>query len=470
MSSAGKISVFVFYIIISSILFSRQVSAQQPNISFQVFYDQLSPYGEWVNYPDWGYVWLPDAGSDFVPYSTQGYWILTEEGWTWMSDYDWGWAPFHYGRWDYDQYYGWFWVPGNEWGPAWVSWRMADGYYGWSPMEPGISISVSFGRMYDSHNDHWIFVHDRDMDRQDINRYAVSRTDRELIGRRSSVINSTYVDSRRHTTYVTGPSRTDYQKVTGREVHPLPVQEYNKPGQELSNGNIRIYRPEVVKNTERDKSPVPGRVTNLKDVRQPSERRVTTQPVNRNPENDNKDVRKTNTVNPQKNSDSPKTLQPGNSIPSNNNKTEKQPVNIRQQNNNPSQNTNNNVQQRSTAPVNANPSQNIKNSPQQHKVQSSDPNPSRNTINSPQQRREEPLKANPSENTRKALQQRSVQPSNSNPAQNTNNAPQQRSVKPVNTNPVQNTGRTQPSNKSEPSNSNNNKAHQDKTKPERDKN
>ena len=84
----------------------------------QVFYDELSPYGTWVNYPDYGYVWVPDAGSDFRPYATNGYWTYTDYGWTWVSNYIWGWAPFHYGRWFYDDYYGWAWVPGNEWAPA----------------------------------------------------------------------------------------------------------------------------------------------------------------------------------------------------------------------------------------------------------------------------------------------------------------------------------------------------------------
>ena len=124
----------------------NRASAQQPDVSFQVFYDQLSPYGQWIDYPNYGYVWIPDAGSDFAPYSTRGHWIITDYGFTWVSDYDWGWAPFHYGRWDYDNYYGWFWIPDNEWGPAWVSWRRADGYYGWEPMGPGISINISFGQ------------------------------------------------------------------------------------------------------------------------------------------------------------------------------------------------------------------------------------------------------------------------------------------------------------------------------------
>ena len=34
--------------------------ATQP-VTTQVFYDQLSPYGQWVNYGNYGYVWIPSA-------------------------------------------------------------------------------------------------------------------------------------------------------------------------------------------------------------------------------------------------------------------------------------------------------------------------------------------------------------------------------------------------------------------------
>jgi len=37
-----------------------------------------------------------------------GIFILWLDG---ASDYNWGWAPFHYGRWAYDPFYGWMWVP-----------------------------------------------------------------------------------------------------------------------------------------------------------------------------------------------------------------------------------------------------------------------------------------------------------------------------------------------------------------------
>src|SRR5690606_41688585 len=108
----------------------KQVQAQNEQVSFQLFYDELSPYGQWINDPQYGYIWLPDVRGDFRPYATNGHWINTEYGNTWYSDYDWGWAPFHYGNWVFNNNYGWAWVPGYEWGPAWVSWRQGGGQIG----------------------------------------------------------------------------------------------------------------------------------------------------------------------------------------------------------------------------------------------------------------------------------------------------------------------------------------------------
>src|ERR1700761_8790672 len=79
--------------------------APPEDASYQTFYDQLSPYGQWIEDPNYGYVWMPDAGPDFKPYATDGHWVYTDEGWTWASDYAWGWAPFHYGRWFFSDGY-----------------------------------------------------------------------------------------------------------------------------------------------------------------------------------------------------------------------------------------------------------------------------------------------------------------------------------------------------------------------------
>jgi hypothetical protein len=40
-------------------------------VTYQTFYDELSPYGKWIDYPGYGYVWSP-AEPDFRPYYTNG--------------------------------------------------------------------------------------------------------------------------------------------------------------------------------------------------------------------------------------------------------------------------------------------------------------------------------------------------------------------------------------------------------------
>jgi hypothetical protein len=279
---------FVLLVVLSSVIFTNQTKAQQPYVSMQVFYDQLSPYGQWVDYPSYGYVWIPDAGYDFVPYSTNGHWILTEYGWTWYSNYNWGWAAFHYGRWDYNNYYGWFWIPDNEWGPSWVVWRSAGDYYGWTPMRPGVSINVSFGNNYDSHNDHWIFVRNRDIMRSNIHRYHVNRNEHERIIRNSRVIENTYDDRGRNARYVAGPDRNDVQRATGRQIRAVGIQENNNPGHKLNKGQLHIYRPQINNHNDRDQRAAPSRVSNLKDVKKPSERNKNNRQHNVNQRENNK--------------------------------------------------------------------------------------------------------------------------------------------------------------------------------------
>ncbi|MFA6402760.1 MAG: DUF6600 domain-containing protein [Salinivirgaceae bacterium] len=244
---------------------AKQALAQESSISIQVFYDELSPYGQWVEYPNYGYVWIPDGGPDFVPYSSGGYWVLTDYGWTWVSDYSWGWAPFHYGRWDYDNYYGWFWVPDTEWGPSWVVWRSSPGYYGWAPMGPGISINLSFETNYNYHHDYWVFVRDTDFDRRDIHRYYVNKHDNDRIIRSSTVIHKTTADNHRRTTYIAGPERADVQKATGRKINARSIQDNSKPGQKVSNKKLNIYRPQVNKSNNATGKPAPNHASQYKE-------------------------------------------------------------------------------------------------------------------------------------------------------------------------------------------------------------
>ena len=328
-----KILILSLTMVIAAVLFPKQLKAQQENVNFQIFYDELSPYGQWVDYPNYGYVWIPDVGNDFEPYSTDGHWVMTDYGWTWISDYDWGWAPFHYGRWNYDNFYGWFWVPDNEWGPAWVTWRSADGYYGWSPMESGLSLSLSFGRPYNRQNDHWTFVRNGDIDRPDISHYYTNQTDRNRIIINSKVINQTYVDNKRNVTYVFGPSREDVQRVTGRSFKSVSVQENDRPGQTMINGQLRIFRPQINKNNNQGTRPTPYRISNLKDVQRPSDRIQNNQTRNISPTDNNMQSRRQDNVNPRINNQQPITPQNTNqTVPD---RSQQQQRTVNQQENNP---------------------------------------------------------------------------------------------------------------------------------------
>ena len=276
MKTFYKIAVILILSLSYTCTSERYLSAQGGYVSFQVFYDQLSPYGEWIDYSDYGYVWIPSVGLDFEPYSSAGYWVMTDYGWTWVSEYRWGWAPFHYGRWDFDNRLGWFWIPGNEWGPAWVTWRRANGYYGWAPLRPGISVSMSFNLGYNDFN-HWCFVRDGDFGRRDIYRYYVDRREYDPIARNSAVINNTYIDNRRNITYIAGPRRDEVQKYIGRRISSMSVRDDARPGQTLNNNQLRIYRPRVENKVSAGSRPAPSRISNMNDIKPRGERNAVPQ-------------------------------------------------------------------------------------------------------------------------------------------------------------------------------------------------
>jgi Family of unknown function (DUF6600) len=108
------------------------------DVSIDFFYDNVGSDGSWAEVADYGYCWQPSiaaSNTKWRPYS-DGYWAYTDVGWTWVSYEDFGWATYHYGRWVRLRDRGWFWVPGREWGPAWVSWRTGGDYVGWAPLPP----------------------------------------------------------------------------------------------------------------------------------------------------------------------------------------------------------------------------------------------------------------------------------------------------------------------------------------------
>ncbi len=249
-----------------------------PPISNQTFYDELSPYGQWVNSPLYGYVWVPNAGPDFQPYGTAGHWVFTNYGWTWVSDYSWGWAPFHYGTWDFDSFYGWYWIPGYQWSPAWVSWRSSPGYYGWCPLGPTYA-SAGYAT-YSCPPERYVFVRATYINSPVIVNYYEPRTQYATYYSRSTVVSNTYYDNSSHNTYYAGPPREEVERNTGAPVRPVTVVQTSTPEREGGSGNeVRMFRPAVQQPVASAATrPAPQKVYQKNDIAPINQRSVLTQP------------------------------------------------------------------------------------------------------------------------------------------------------------------------------------------------
>jgi len=252
----------------------------QPVATYQSFYDDLSPYGQWINDPRYGYVWLPDVGPDFKPYATNGHWVYTDEGWTWASDYRWGWAAFHYGRWFFQDGYGWMWIPGNEYAPAWVTWRNSNDYYGWAPMGPGVSFDMAYGGGYLPPSHYWCFVPHQYVGSPYVRNYYVNESRNTVIINNTTVINNVTVVNNNYTrnvNYGRGPDPVEVGRYTGTALRPMPVVASARPvsGGQINNGGLSVYRPRIndaPRNNNGNmgvpsRMAAPVRVSNLNDAR-----------------------------------------------------------------------------------------------------------------------------------------------------------------------------------------------------------
>src|SRR6185437_7861954 len=97
--------------------------------------EDLDAYGSWVS-SRYGPVWAPYHA---------GRWVWEDYyGWTWVDYAPWGWAPFHYGRWFMNGGRGWCWWPGPVRKPYY--WRPAlVGFFGFGGGGFGVSVGIGFG-------------------------------------------------------------------------------------------------------------------------------------------------------------------------------------------------------------------------------------------------------------------------------------------------------------------------------------
>jgi hypothetical protein len=189
------------------------------------FYAPLSAQGAWIEVGSYGRCWHPaHVAAGWRPYC-EGTWVWTDCGWYWQSDEPWAWACYHYGGWEWDSNYGWLWVPGIEWAPAWVSWRVGSGYIGWAPLGPGGAFvgTLAIGPPF-------VFVevghfHDRV-------RPSTVIVNNTTIINKTTVINNLRTETRQirgagpqRVMVNEGPSVAMVQKETGRQVQAVPIRE-----------------------------------------------------------------------------------------------------------------------------------------------------------------------------------------------------------------------------------------------------
>jgi hypothetical protein len=248
-----------------------------------MFYDELSPYGRWIDYPEYGYVWKPNVDQGFRPYATNGHWVYSDAGWTWVSDFSWGWAAFHYGRWFHDDNYGWMWLPGHQWAPAWVTWGQSGNYYGWAPVPPKVDVNSG----WKPKNEDWNFVPAQHINKVDVNNYVV-KNDVTVINKttiinnvtnnnvtnnvtknvtNNNVTNNNITNNRNTNTviYNAGPKVNEIENITNVKIQQVKINEGNKPGQTVvNNNNIVIFRPVIKENKPQENKPAPQKVENYK--------------------------------------------------------------------------------------------------------------------------------------------------------------------------------------------------------------
>jgi hypothetical protein len=197
---------------------------------YSTFYTKLEPYGAWFETSDYGYVWQPrqaESSRSWRPY-TSGRWIYTEAGWTWISEEPFGWATYHYGRWTRLGGVGWVWVPGNQWAPAWVSWRKSNDYVGWAPLPPEARFDQRTGihnwsdSYYDIGPDQYCFVASREFGAPRVEQTLLPpERNVTIINQTTNVTNITY----NNTTIVNeGPSYDELRSVSREPVERFRLE------------------------------------------------------------------------------------------------------------------------------------------------------------------------------------------------------------------------------------------------------
>lgn len=198
------------------------------HVSVDFFHDHLDAYGDWREVGDYGYCWQPrEVSRNWRPYS-DGRWLYTDAGWTWDSEEPYAWAVYHYGRWARVDRVGWVWVPGTEWGPAWVSWRRSPRHVGWAPLPPdaefdrSVGFSVRVDADYDIGPTNYNFVDVRDFGSPRLRSVIVRPQENiNIIRNTTNITNITYVNN---VVYNQGPQYDTISRQSRQPIRQLKLE------------------------------------------------------------------------------------------------------------------------------------------------------------------------------------------------------------------------------------------------------
>jgi hypothetical protein len=224
-----------------------------PPLEASYFYNDLAPYGTWVDLSGVGWCWQPSAvvvTAGWRPYCNGGHWVWTDAGWFWQSDYSWGWAPFHYGRWYLDGRCGWVWTPGTVWGPAWVTWRSVGTTCGWAPLPPhadfvagvgwrynGVSVGVGFD--FGLSANAFAFVTFGNLCANNVSYHCLPPSQATVIYKQTTVINNYIVNNN---TFIN--RGIAYDRIAAASHTPVPrasVRDF-PAGRGPASGGVFVYR------------------------------------------------------------------------------------------------------------------------------------------------------------------------------------------------------------------------------------
>ncbi|HET7847553.1 MAG TPA: DUF6600 domain-containing protein [Pseudolabrys sp.] len=209
------------------------------------FQTALSPFGRWERSSRWGEVWIPaHVEKAWRPY-TVGHWVYTDDwGWYWVSadtEADWGWIVYHYGRWVLDADLGWVWVPGNEWGPAWVTWRRGSEHVGWAPLPPDQIVTE-----YRDQPDVWMFVRTRDLTAPRVVSVILPPREEDVYIRKTVVVNRTVlVEHGPHLAVNPGIAPTIIAARVGHPLHAYDVRPRVLAGTARIRGAVEVSANEL---------------------------------------------------------------------------------------------------------------------------------------------------------------------------------------------------------------------------------